>query len=189
MWRLFLDDISTACDAAGISSFPLPYPAPSSFTPPTHTPSMSPSSSWSLPRPTKLLYGISPAIVPREHFWPESVHLCGFWKLPCDWCGGMDDGRMVEFVESHCGRLAYTGFGSMEKYLNDVDWNKLLCTLNEGTHTDKCTFAVPGATPTDYHMADYFFHSVYSSQLILYCAVCGRWPNSKISAHFFIQYH
>ena len=124
MWRLFLDDISTACDTAGIPSFPFPYPHPSSSSPPL-TP-------WSLPPPTQLLYGISSTLVHREQFWPESIHLCGFWKLPDDWCVEQVDPNVRAYVNTHADRLVYTGFGSMETYINDIDWNGLLLTLNKG---------------------------------------------------------
>ena len=121
MWRLFLDDLSAACDAAGIESFPIPYPS-SSVVPPL----------WSLPRPTQLLYGVSPVLAHEEQFWPESVHVCGFWKLPEDWCIELADSKLQAFIDNHSDRLVYTGFGSMERYMVGINWNTLLDTLNKG---------------------------------------------------------
>ena len=131
MWRLFLDNISTACDAAGIESFPLPYPTSPSY--------------WSLPPPTQLLYGISPILVHSgDQSWPQSVHLTGFWKLPVDWCPVVGvDPVLQAFIDLHSDRLVFTGFGSMEKYISDINWNKFMQTLSKGFR-DLC---VHQATP------------------------------------------
>ena len=123
MWRLFLDDISTACDTAGVQSFPLPYPDTAGTSP-----------LWSLPRPTPLLYGVSPILAHREPFWPESVHVCGFWKLPKEWCAEIVDRELQTFIDRHGdSRLVYTGFGSMERYMDGINWNKLLHTFDKGS--------------------------------------------------------
>lgn len=124
MWRLFLDDISIACNSSGIPHFPIPYPTP---------PSLVMTSQWSLPSPTPLLYGFSPSLIPREQYWPESVELCGFWKIPENWLSVKLDEEVQRFIDVHKGRLVYTGFGSMEKYMLDTDWKELMRTLNEGT--------------------------------------------------------
>lgn len=33
-----------------------------------------------LPRPVPLLYGLSPHIIQQPGYWPDSVHMCGFWQ-------------------------------------------------------------------------------------------------------------
>lgn len=124
MWRLFLNDLSAACDSIGICPFPIPYPTTASPL------------QWSLPPPTPLIFGLSPSLVPREQYWPESVELCGFWKLPASWLPvkHLDD-HVQSFIDSHRGRLVYTGFGSMERYMTDTDWTKLMGIFDEGMCT------------------------------------------------------
>ena len=127
MWRLFLDDISLACESAGIESFPIPYDSSSQSC------SSATSLSWSLPPPTQLLYGISPSLIAREPFWPESIHLCGSWKLPEDWSiPEIVDSDLQSFIERFSDRLIYTGFGSMETFVKGVNWTEFLQKLDKG---------------------------------------------------------
>mmetsp|Transcript_7608 Transcript_7608/g.19376 ORF Transcript_7608/g.19376 Transcript_7608/m.19376 type:complete len:806 (-) Transcript_7608:109-2526(-) len=36
-------------------------------------------------RPTPLIYGCSPSITQVPGYWPDTVHVCGFWFPPDDW--------------------------------------------------------------------------------------------------------
>ena len=119
MWRLFLNDLSEACEAAGLPSFPLLTSSLSELSPPL------------------LLYGISPSIVQRQPYWPDSVHLCGFWQLPCGWDLPVSK-TLQELVKQVNGELVYIGFGSMEDYVEDCYWERLLTVLNEGNMKIVC---------------------------------------------------
>ena len=33
-----------------------------------------------LPRPVQLLYGLSPQVILQPGYWPDSIHMCGFWQ-------------------------------------------------------------------------------------------------------------
>ena len=37
-----------------------------------------------LPPAVPLLYGVSPSLVPVPSFWPDSIHMCGFWQQKQD---------------------------------------------------------------------------------------------------------
>lgn len=107
MWRLFLSDFGQACEAVGIPSVPL-----AAASQETHA---------QLPPPTPLLYGISPTVMARQSYWPESVSLSGFWTPPA-MLHLSPDSALVSLVEAASSPLVYVGFGSMERYLLDVSW-------------------------------------------------------------------
>lgn len=54
MWRLFLDDYGCVCESLGLPILPFSL-----------------DSSGALPPPTALLYGISPAVISRQPYWPQ----------------------------------------------------------------------------------------------------------------------
>ena len=33
-----------------------------------------------LPSPVQLLYGLSPQVIQQPGYWPDSIHMCGFWQ-------------------------------------------------------------------------------------------------------------
>jgi sterol 3beta-glucosyltransferase len=57
-----------------------------------------------------MLYGISPALVPRPADWPANAHLCGQWTAPTPaWSPPPD---LVDYLASGAPPV-YVGFGSM----------------------------------------------------------------------------
>lgn len=108
MWRLFLNDFSDVCSILNIPS--LPFTTPTGFLPP----------------PVPLLYGVSPLIVQRQSYWPDSVELAGYWTLP----GSLQEPPHPELVRllsaSKPSQILYIGFGSMEAYMADIDWTSVL---------------------------------------------------------------
>ena len=117
MWRLFMDDLSKACHSVDLTCF-------SAYS----------HSSPSFSEITPLLYGISSSVFSRQPYWPTSVHLCGFWRLPKEW-EPVPEPRLVTLVEetSQSASLIYAGFGSMESYAPDVHWNSVLDNIHQGT--------------------------------------------------------
>lgn len=111
-----MDDLSRACSSAGLNSFSAyPYSARCfSDIPP-------------------LLYGISSSLCSREPYWPSSVHLCGFWRLPEQW-ELVPEPSLVTLVEesSQSATLIYTGYGSMESYAPNVNWTIVLGNIHQG---------------------------------------------------------
>eukprot|EP00731_Ephydatia_muelleri_P016790 Em0009g1214a len=105
MWRLFLNDFSDICEALHIPS--LPFSTPTGLLPP----------------PVPLLYGVSPLIVQRQSYWPNSVELTGYWTLP----ESLQEPPHPDLVSLlSTSQPLYIGFGSMEAYLGDINWSSIL---------------------------------------------------------------
>lgn len=58
-----------------------------------------------------LLYGFSPAILPRPGDWPDHVHITGYWELPPDPAWQPPPG-LLDFIQAGPPPV-YIGFGSM----------------------------------------------------------------------------
>lgn len=79
----------------------------------------------SLPNPVPLLYGLSPQVIQQPGYWPESIHICGFWQHKSrleeaaevqsklqSLLGGLPEGML--FKDWHAGKpLMCITFGSM----------------------------------------------------------------------------
>ena len=66
-------------------------------------------------------------------FITDSVHLCGFWTLPTSLCPMDPDTSLAELVESLSDApLLYVGFGSMETFMLNVDWESVFNLLDSG---------------------------------------------------------
>ena len=107
MWRLFLSDLTSACSVAGL--------------PADHT------RVASIP----LLYGISDCVLPRQPYWPASVHLCGYWQLQQQWLPSLSD-DLVVMVSGLPSPVLYVGFGSMEHYLTTDQWLHAITIIDTG---------------------------------------------------------
>lgn len=59
MWRLYLDDFGEFCDSLGLPV--CPYSELSQDDP--------------LPKPTPLLYGISPTVLEKPGYWPKRYYI------------------------------------------------------------------------------------------------------------------
>jgi hypothetical protein len=114
MWRMFIDDYGSVCEALGLPLLPFSL-----------------DQRGVLPTPTPLLYGLSPSVLPRQPWWPDSVVLCGFWTLPSRYYPVPDSGVKALFHSLPTPPL-YVGYGSMESYLTDVDWTAFITTLDRG---------------------------------------------------------
>lgn len=123
MWRLFLTDLSSACSAAALPSFPIPVP-----------PTLPTSSPLPLPAPTPLLYGVSEAVFPRQPFWPKSIHLSGYWQLREAWLPELPE-HLVQLVGQLSPPVLYIGFGSMEPFLETDQWVQAIAVIDEGKLT------------------------------------------------------
>ncbi|KAL3700356.1 hypothetical protein R1sor_018378 [Riccia sorocarpa] len=74
MWPLFTSRWTTwRTDCLHLSACPLTDPV-------TELPL---AQDW--PRAPPLLYGFSQEVVECPDYWPESIHVCGFWYAPADW--------------------------------------------------------------------------------------------------------
>ena len=58
-----------------------------------------------------VLYGFSPAILPKPRDWPENVHICGHWALD-EGLGWQPPRELLEFLQAGAPPV-YVGFGSM----------------------------------------------------------------------------
>lgn len=130
MWRLYLDDFGEFCDSIGLPVCPYAELRPEDPLPPS----------------TTLLYGISPRVIEKPQYWPDSVVLCGYWFLdmpaePIDDIKVYHPASGFSTLPDFLSRLkqsgekpVYIGFGSMEElgFFSSVDCVELLCILNEG---------------------------------------------------------
>lgn len=64
-----------------------------------------------------VLYGISPALVPRPQDWPANAHVCGQWIPPADAQGWTPPDELVTYLHSGEPPI-YVGFGSMAGFDN-----------------------------------------------------------------------
>ena len=76
-----------------------------------------------------VLYGFSPAILPRPDDWPENVHITGHWQLEedRDWVPPQD---LVDFLEDGSPPV-YMGFGSMVSRDPQGTYELVLDTLRQ----------------------------------------------------------
>ncbi|XP_048583476.1 sterol 3-beta-glucosyltransferase UGT80B1 [Nematostella vectensis] len=132
MWRLYLDDFGEFCESLGLPVCPMAEVHPSD----------------KLPLATPLLYGISPSILEKPGYWPDSVSMCGYWFLDSP----KEDYRDIEVLqptllspkvslEDFFQTMAeakesplYIGFGSMEElgFFSSLDCVELVGIINEG---------------------------------------------------------
>ena len=62
------------------------------------------------------------------------MQLCGFWTLPPSLCPMNPDPSLVDLVEQlSSSPLLYVGFGSMETFMLDINWETLFNILDSGT--------------------------------------------------------
>ena len=71
----------------------------------------------SLPRQTPLLYAISPHVLLRPPFWPDSVSLCGFLPEPKPRSRTRSDALIETHIGNTHGGALYVGFGSASDLL------------------------------------------------------------------------
>ena len=62
-----------------------------------------------------------------------SVSLCGYWMLPPALQLPLDP-TLVSVIEGTTLPLLYVGFGSMEKFILDVNWEDIFEILESGVH-------------------------------------------------------
>ena len=63
----------------------------------------------------------------------DSVRLCGFWTLPTSLYSTDPDPSLVDLVKGLPDvSLLYVGFGSMETFMLDVDWEAFFVLLDSG---------------------------------------------------------
>ena len=67
-----------------------------------------------------------------------SVQLCGFWTLPSSLSPINPDPSLVDLLKRlSSSPLLYVGFGSMETFMLDVNWEILFNILSSGTLDSK----------------------------------------------------
>ncbi len=66
-------------------------------------------------RNSLVLYGFSPAVLPRPADWAESVHVTGYWFLNDDGDGWQPDAALKRFLADGAPPV-YVGFGSMSSH-------------------------------------------------------------------------
>lgn len=94
VWQFFRQGVNTFRETLGLTPFGTFGPDRMAFT-----------------RQLPVLYGFSPALLPRPLDWPDYVHITGHWTLKekQDW---QPPARLVEFLEKGSAPV-YVGFGSM----------------------------------------------------------------------------
>ncbi len=88
-----------------------------------------------------MLYGVSPAILPRPDDWPDNARMCGQWVPPApDWSAPKD---LSDFLDAGDPPI-YVGFGSMTGFDN----RRLVENLIEGVGDRRVVFN-PGWSGVD----------------------------------------
>ncbi|KAK3732918.1 hypothetical protein QZH41_012677 [Actinostola sp. cb2023] len=134
MWRrLYLDDFGEFCESLGLPVCPYSELKPDD----------------PLPAPTPLLYGISPTVLEKPEYWPNSVTVCGYWYTELAYpspdditvlCPSHQSSKRILFKDfmstltKHQQRPLYIGFGSMEElgFFSSLDSVDLIGIINEG---------------------------------------------------------
>jgi UDP:flavonoid glycosyltransferase YjiC (YdhE family) len=97
-----------------------------------------------------ILYGCSPALIPRPAEWASNVELCGTWQLPQpDW---QPPAALQDFLADGEAPV-YVGFGSMAGF----DRRRLLAALTEGLAGRRVLF-YPGWSGLDTSQLPANFH-------------------------------